>query len=120
MRSSFRSFVSVVALVAGLTLSEAQAQETRQWITIELEAGNYKLSSYEQNGLYYCSSQDQKIVGSELLFMPTEPGQDPRHVGTVEPMWTLLDLTPGGRPDANEQIEYECCRTEVPANTQQA
>ena len=57
---------------------------------------------------------------SELLFMPTEPGQDPRHVGTVEPMWTLLDLTPGGRPDANEQIEYECCRTEAPANTQQA
>ena len=53
---------------------------------------------------------------SELLFMPTEPGQDPRHVGTVEPMWTVLDLTPGGRPDANEQIEYECCRTEVPAN----
>ena len=43
---------------------------------------------------------------SELLFMPTEPGQDPRHVGTVEPMWTLLDPTPGGRPDANEQIEY--------------
>ena len=39
--------------------------------------------------------------------------------GTVEPMWTLLDLTPGGRPDANEQIEYECCRTEVPADTQQ-
>jgi predicted dithiol-disulfide oxidoreductase (DUF899 family) len=57
---------------------------------------------------------------SELLFMPTEPGQDPRHVGTVEPMWTLLDLTPGGRPDAYEQIEYECCRTEVPAYTQQA
>jgi predicted dithiol-disulfide oxidoreductase (DUF899 family) len=56
---------------------------------------------------------------SELLFMPTEPGQDPRHVGTVEPMWTLLDLTPGGRPDTNEQIEYECCQTEVPANTQQ-
>ena len=56
---------------------------------------------------------------SELLFMPTDPGQDPRHVGTVEPMWTHLDLTPGGRPDANEQIEYECCRTEVPANTQQ-
>jgi predicted dithiol-disulfide oxidoreductase (DUF899 family) len=47
---------------------------------------------------------------SELLFVPTEPGQDPRHVGTVEPMWTLLDLTPGGRPDAYEQIEYECCR----------
>jgi predicted dithiol-disulfide oxidoreductase (DUF899 family) len=55
---------------------------------------------------------------SELLFMPTEPKQDPRHVGTVEPMRTLLDLTPGGRPDANEQIEYECCRTEVQTNKQ--
>lgn len=47
---------------------------------------------------------------SELLFEPTEPGQDPRHAGTVEPMWTLLDLTPGGRPDANEQFEYGCCQ----------
>jgi predicted dithiol-disulfide oxidoreductase (DUF899 family) len=43
---------------------------------------------------------------SELMFMPADPGQDPRHVGTVEPMWTLLDLTPGGRPDAYEQIDY--------------
>src|SRR5262245_47628264 len=33
---------------------------------------------------------------SEPLFMPSDPGQDPRHVGTVEPMWTLLDLTRGG------------------------
>ncbi|WEX86588.1 DUF899 family protein [Sinorhizobium garamanticum] len=44
---------------------------------------------------------------SELLFSPAEPGQDPRHVGTVEPMWTLLDLTPGGRPNAYEQIERQ-------------
>jgi hypothetical protein len=66
LRSSFRSFLSVVALIAGIALSEAQAQETRQWITIELEAGNFKLSSYEQNGLYYCSSQDQKIVGTQF------------------------------------------------------
>ncbi len=44
---------------------------------------------------------------SGLLFSPTEPGQDPRHVGTVEPTWTLLDLTPAGRPDAAEQIEYK-------------
>ena len=28
-------------------------------------------------------------------------------VGTVEPMWTLLDSTPGGRPDADEQFDYE-------------
>ena len=46
---------------------------------------------------------------SELLFEPADPGQDPRHAGTVEPMWTLLDLTPGGRPDAYEQFDYGCC-----------
>ena len=46
---------------------------------------------------------------SELLYEPTEPGQDPRHVGTVEPIWTLFDPTPGGRPDADEQMDYDCC-----------
>ncbi len=51
---------------------------------------------------------------SELLFIPPENGQDPRHVGTVEPMWTLLDLTPGGRPNAYEQIEDEYYLTEAP------
>jgi predicted dithiol-disulfide oxidoreductase (DUF899 family) len=52
---------------------------------------------------------------SELLFAPAEPGQDPRHIGTVEPMWTLLDLTPGGRPNMYEQFEYECCRPKAAA-----
>ena len=48
---------------------------------------------------------------SELVFEPTDPGQDMRHMGTVEPLWTLFDLTPGGRPNADEQIEYGCCRS---------
>jgi predicted dithiol-disulfide oxidoreductase (DUF899 family) len=43
---------------------------------------------------------------SELYFAPTDPGQDTRHLGTVEPLFTLFDLTPGGRPAADEQIEY--------------
>lgn len=46
---------------------------------------------------------------SELVFEPSDPGQDMRHMGTVEPLWTLFDLTPGGRPNADEQIEYDCC-----------
>jgi predicted dithiol-disulfide oxidoreductase (DUF899 family) len=46
---------------------------------------------------------------SELYFAPMDPGQDPRHLGTVEPLWTLSDLTPGGRPAVDEQIEYGCC-----------
>jgi len=47
---------------------------------------------------------------SELIYAPSDPGQDPRHLGTVEPLWTLFDLTPGGRPRADEQLEYTCCR----------
>lgn len=45
--------------------------------------------------------------GSELLYAPTEPGQDPRHVGTIEPMWNIFDLTPEGRgADWDEQLCY--------------
>jgi predicted dithiol-disulfide oxidoreductase (DUF899 family) len=44
---------------------------------------------------------------SELLYSPPDPGQDPRHVGTLEPLWNLLDLTPEGRPlDWYEQFSY--------------
>jgi predicted dithiol-disulfide oxidoreductase (DUF899 family) len=35
---------------------------------------------------------------SELLYAPSDPGQEPRHVGTLEPLWNLFDLTPEGRP----------------------
>jgi hypothetical protein len=66
MKSSFRSFLSVLALVAGIALSEAQAQQTHQWITRELDARDYKLSSYEQNGVYYCSIADQKIIDTQF------------------------------------------------------
>jgi predicted dithiol-disulfide oxidoreductase (DUF899 family) len=46
--------------------------------------------------------------GSELLYAPTDPGQDPRHVGTIEPLWNLYDLTPDGRPaDWDEQLSYK-------------
>jgi predicted dithiol-disulfide oxidoreductase (DUF899 family) len=46
--------------------------------------------------------------GSELFYAPTEPGQDPRHIGTLEPVWNLLDLTPEGRPaEWDEQLSYE-------------
>ena len=44
---------------------------------------------------------------SELLYAPTEPGQHPRHVGTLEPLWNMFDLTPEGRPrDWEEQFQY--------------
>jgi predicted dithiol-disulfide oxidoreductase (DUF899 family) len=45
--------------------------------------------------------------GSELFYAPSDPGQDPRHVGTLEPVWNLFDLTPEGRPNSwDEQLHY--------------
>jgi predicted dithiol-disulfide oxidoreductase (DUF899 family) len=45
--------------------------------------------------------------GSELFYAPSDPGQDPRHVGTIEPVWNLFDLTREGRPaDWDEQLSY--------------
>lgn len=46
---------------------------------------------------------------SELMFAPLDPGQDQRAAGTLEPFWNLFDLTPSGRPDFEEQLQYECC-----------
>jgi predicted dithiol-disulfide oxidoreductase (DUF899 family) len=44
---------------------------------------------------------------SELFYAPTDPGQDPRHVGTLEPLWNMFDLTREGRPDNwAEQLSY--------------
>jgi predicted dithiol-disulfide oxidoreductase (DUF899 family) len=44
---------------------------------------------------------------SELMFAPMDSGQDWRHVGTLEPLWNIFDLTPEGRPDWDEQLEYD-------------
>jgi predicted dithiol-disulfide oxidoreductase (DUF899 family) len=44
---------------------------------------------------------------SELFYAPTEPGQEPRHVGTLEPLWNVFDFTREGRPtDWDEQLSY--------------
>jgi predicted dithiol-disulfide oxidoreductase (DUF899 family) len=48
--------------------------------------------------------------GSELLYAPTEPDQDPRHLGTLEPAWNVFDLMPEGRGVAwDELLDYDCC-----------
>ena len=46
---------------------------------------------------------------SELMFAPSDPGQDARPVGALEPFWNMFDLTPGGRPNFYEQLQYDCC-----------
>jgi predicted dithiol-disulfide oxidoreductase (DUF899 family) len=54
--------------------------------------------------------------GSEMLYAPSDPGQDPRHVGTIEPLWNIFDLVPEGRGgDWNEQLGYPCSAHDSPS-----
>jgi predicted dithiol-disulfide oxidoreductase (DUF899 family) len=73
-----------------------------------------EVDGFQQPMLNVFQRQDGVIRhfwGSELLFAPTEPGQEMRHVGTLEPLWNMLDLTPEGRgADWEEQLQYSCCR----------
>jgi predicted dithiol-disulfide oxidoreductase (DUF899 family) len=48
--------------------------------------------------------------GSEMLYAPSDPGQDMRHLGTIEPAWNLFDFMPRGRGEGwDEQLDYDCC-----------
>ena len=45
--------------------------------------------------------------GSELFYAPADPGQDVRHVGTLEPLWNMFDFTPEGRgTDCYPELSY--------------
>jgi predicted dithiol-disulfide oxidoreductase (DUF899 family) len=92
----------------------------RRWRRIRLlsSAG----STYNRDYLAESAEGDQQPVlnvfhrdgplirhfwGSELFFAPADPGEEPRHVGTLEPLWNLYDLTPEGRgADWVEQLRY--------------
>ncbi len=45
--------------------------------------------------------------GSELFMIPSEPGQHPRHIDPMWPLWNVFDMTPDGRgTDWFPQISY--------------
>ena len=45
---------------------------------------------------------------TELLFAPTEPGQNPRHIDPMWPLWNLFDVTPEGRGEGwYPKLSYE-------------
>ncbi|MGZ6040527.1 MAG: DUF899 family protein [Phenylobacterium sp.] len=46
------------------------------------------------------------VWSSEMAFAPTDPGQDPRHIDIMWPLWNVLDLTPGGRGDFRPRLDY--------------
>ena len=41
---------------------------------------------------------DPPLLGRRAHLRAEDPGQDHRSVGTLEPLWNLFDLTPGGAP----------------------
>ncbi len=44
---------------------------------------------------------------TELLFAPTDPGQDSRHNDPIDPLWNLFDFTPLGRgTDWHPELSY--------------
>ena len=46
--------------------------------------------------------------GTELLFAPSEPGQDGRHVDMIWPLWNMFDFTPDGRgTDWYPRLRYD-------------
>jgi predicted dithiol-disulfide oxidoreductase (DUF899 family) len=44
--------------------------------------------------------------GSELLYVPPEPGQEYRHNDLLDPVWNMFDVTPEGRGDFEPKLDY--------------
>ncbi len=44
--------------------------------------------------------------GSELLYVPPEPGQEYRHNDMMDPLWNILDTTPEGRGNFHPKLSY--------------
>jgi predicted dithiol-disulfide oxidoreductase (DUF899 family) len=46
---------------------------------------------------------------TELMFAPRDEGEDPRHVDAIWPIWSVLDMTPGGRGSESDfpKVGYE-------------
>lgn len=44
--------------------------------------------------------------GSEVLYVPPEPGQAYRHNDALDPLWNMLDLTPEGRGKFEPRLSY--------------
>ena len=48
------------------------------------------------------------FYNTEVFFVPSEAGQDPRHADLIWPLWNVLDLTPEGRgADWYPKIDYD-------------
>lgn len=66
MTRSFRPFLFIVALLAIGVPSKAKAEPGGEWVSRELAMRDYKISAYEQDGVYYCSVTGEKIIETQF------------------------------------------------------
>jgi predicted dithiol-disulfide oxidoreductase (DUF899 family) len=100
-----------LAVVAKSPLARIRAHaRARGWRNLRLlsSAGNSYNRDYHADApdgsqnpmLNVFVKRDGKVrhfYATELFFVKPEPGQNPRHIDSIWPLWNLFDLTPGGR-----------------------
>ena len=70
------------------------SKQTRQWRMAPAQP-----SGRDGDGIHH-------FWGSEVLYVPPEPGQEYRHNDALDPLWNMLDLTPEGRGDFHPKLNY--------------
>ena len=83
--------------------------KSRGWSNLKLlssEKNNYNRdyggetpdgSQMPMLNVFVKNGQVRHFYGTEMLHAKSSPGQDPRHIDSVWPLWNLLDFTPEGR-----------------------
>ena len=109
-------FVAVAKAPLPRILTFARERRWRHLRLLSSAPNNYNRDYYGEteegrqrpmlNVFHRDGAEVRHFWGSELLYAPTDPGEDPRHVETLEPVWNLFDLTPEGRPNWDEQLNY--------------
>ena len=82
-------------------LSSAGTSYNRDYLTETPDGGQVPIVNVFQKD----ADSIRHRYASELFFAPSEAGQNPRHVDMLWPLWTTLDLTPGGRGDWYPALE---------------
>ena len=88
-------------------LAHARARGWRQLHLLSSAGNTYNRDYFGENAegaqmpMLNVFRRDGEVIrhfwGSELLYVPPDPGQDPRHNDSIDPQWNLFDFTPEGR-----------------------
>ena len=64
----------------------------------------------EQSATLNVFARDSDVMrhtyATEMQRAHSSPGEDPRHVDSIWPMWSLFDFTPDGRGDDHPKLQY--------------